>query len=507
MNRKLGVILSYILMIVEVLSTLLLTPFIIRTLGQAEYGIYRLSSAINAYVLLLDLGIGNAIIRYIAKYKEEKNELQGQRFFGVSLIYYFFIAFIALIIGVILVLIFPNAFSEGLSGSEIVLGQKLLFLTILNSAITLLTAPFTNILLGYGEYGVSKGCAIIQILIRMLLTWISLKVGWGSIGIVVVNLITTMMCKLFYVFYVFHRIKLKPVFKGIDIAFIKEIIIYSSFILLQMIATQINATVDQILIGALVPLSAVVLGVYGVGTQIVQYFQSIGSAFNGVLMPGVVKMVESKASSQELLDEMVRIGRIVLIVTSIIWSGFFVNGKQFICLWAGADNINAYYVALILMSAYVFILVESIGTQILWALNEHKEQAILKIIIVLCNIILTIVLINWNALFGATIGTFISLILGDVVVMNIIFKKKLNISISSYYKELFKGISIAAASAIVAGEVGKQILPDNWLSFVINIIIMIIIYTGGLFMIGMNKYERNLCHSIYRKIIRKNGGK
>lgn len=34
MNRKTGIILSYVFMIFEVLSTLLLTPFIIRTLGK-----------------------------------------------------------------------------------------------------------------------------------------------------------------------------------------------------------------------------------------------------------------------------------------------------------------------------------------------------------------------------------------------------------------------------------------------------------------------------------------
>lgn len=73
MNRKAGVILSYIYMIFEVLSTLLLTPFIIRTLGQAEYGVYKLSAAVVAYLMLLDLGLGNAIIRYIAKYCVEND--------------------------------------------------------------------------------------------------------------------------------------------------------------------------------------------------------------------------------------------------------------------------------------------------------------------------------------------------------------------------------------------------------------------------------------------------
>ena len=144
----------------------------------------------------------------------------------------------------------------------------------------------------------------------------------------------------------------------------KEIVIYSSMILVQMIATQLNATVDQVLIGSLVASSSAILAVYSVGTQITQYYQSIGTAFTGVLMPGIVKMVEKGADSTQLTNEMIRIGRIILIVLGLIWSGFLTCGQQFITLWAGQANTDAYLVAVILMTAYMFILTESIGTQI-----------------------------------------------------------------------------------------------------------------------------------------------
>ena len=98
MSRKSGVILSYVLMILEVLSTLLLTPFIIRTLGQAEYGVYKLVASINAYLLLLDLGIGNAIIRYVAMYRVEGNKLKERQFVCVATLFYLGVAVLAIIL-------------------------------------------------------------------------------------------------------------------------------------------------------------------------------------------------------------------------------------------------------------------------------------------------------------------------------------------------------------------------------------------------------------------------
>ncbi|HIR11820.1 MAG TPA: oligosaccharide flippase family protein, partial [Candidatus Fimenecus excrementavium] len=92
MNRKVGVIYSNILMVVEIFSTMLFTPFLIRTLGQAEYGVYQLVTSLTSYLVLLDLGVGNSVIRYVAKYRAD-NDIQAQKkFLGVTTIYYLLIA-------------------------------------------------------------------------------------------------------------------------------------------------------------------------------------------------------------------------------------------------------------------------------------------------------------------------------------------------------------------------------------------------------------------------------
>ena len=491
---------SYVMMIFEVLSTLLLTPFIIRTLGQAEYGVYKLSASVVAYLLLLDLGVGNAITRYIAKFRASGEKEQSQKFLGVATIYYTVIALVALIAGVVLIAVFPKAFAKGLTASEIKLGQELLFITMINAAVTLGTAAYNNVIIAYERFTVSKGVPIIQIIVRMALTVVMLKGGFGSVGIVMVNLLMTVVCRGFFIIYVLFRLKLRPKFKGIDISFVKEIILYSSMILIQMIATQLNATVDQILIGSLVASSAAILAVYSVGTQVTQYFQSMGTAFTGVLMPGIVKMVESGVDSKTLTDEMIRIGRIILIVLGLIWGGFLACGQQFITLWAGADNSNAYFVAVILMTAYMFILTESIGTQILWAMNQHKEQAILKGIIVLLNILLTVVLIKWQPLIGATIGTFISLVFGDVVVMNVIFRKKLKMNLGYYYKGLTKGILPCIAVATAVGFVARHFLKNGgWISLLLEVAIICLVYAVCILTFGMNTYEKNMVLSVLRK--------
>lgn len=500
LTRKTGVLLSYVLMVLEVLSTLLLTPVIIRTLGDAEYGIYKLTASISAYLLLLDLGIGNSVVRFVAKYRATGNKEQCQKFLGITSIYYAGVAAICLLTGVVLVHIFPTAFAKGLTQDEIRLGQILLTITTINAAITLSVAGFKNTIIAYEHFGVSRGISIVSIVVRVILVVVALRLNLGSVALVSINTLITAASSVFFFVYVIKKLNLRPRFALGDKPLVKEVITYSSLILLQMIATQVNACLDSILLGMFVKSASTVIAVYSVGQQITQYFQSIGSAVTSVLMPGVVRMVENGATPAELCEEMVRIGRLTLMALGVVWSGFFVCGERFITLWVGGSKINAYWVALLLMSVYIFVLTESIGTQVLWAKNEHKEQSILKISVVLINIVLTIALIKWNPLYGATIGTALSLLFGDVIVMNFVFVKRIKINLIHYYIALFKGIVPCLAVTTMGGYLFSLLRMHGWLGLAANIAFMVGIYALCMLHFGMNHYERALVSGILAKV-------
>lgn len=503
MNRKIGALLSYVHMIFEVLSTLLLTPFIISSLGSAEYGVYKLIAAITSYLLLLDLGMGNSVVRYVAKFKENHDMESSRKYLGVCMVFYAAVSVAVLLLGGALILSFQKIFATGLTAAEIALSKRLLLLTVLNAAVTLGTSVFYNILIAYSRFALSKGLSILQIVVRILVTAAALKLGYRSEAIVTINLVLTMLMRGYYVFYVLCVLKLRPQLRGTNAAFIKDIVSYSAFILLQMVATQINAQADQVLLGMFVTSSAVIIGIYGVGAQIVQYFQSVGQALGGVLMPGVVKLVESGAGSKELQNEMIRIGRYAFTMLGLIFVGFLVNGRSFIRLWAGAEYEQGYYVALMLMFAHMIIMTQSIGTQILWAKNKHQLQSVIKFVIVATNILLTIFLIRWDPLMGAAIGTVISLLLGDVLSMNIVFKKEIGISLKAYYTGLFKGILPCLLLSALAGS-GVKLLPVSGLpGLILNVLVMTAVYAAAMWGFGFNKSEKNMVRGLLCKLTNK----
>ena len=491
MGRKKGVVFSYIFMALETLSGVLFTPYLIRCLGQEEYGLYGLVASITSYLILLDLGVGNAIVKYMAKFRINRDKKSERNMMGITLFFYTVIGAIIISVGFVLRYFIPDVFGTGLTAEQQARAQAMLRITVLNCAVTLFFLPAKNTIIAYEKFVLSKCIDIAKVIIRVSLCFFALYFGGKGLAVVTINMIVNLITGIICMIIVMAEFKIIPRLSKIEKGFIKEIIGYSSFIMIQMIAAQINGMVDHILIGAFVASSAVILGIYTAGAQISTYFQSFGSAINGVLMPGVVRLVEKNSSKSKIETEMIKVSRISFMFLGLIWVGFLTQGQKFMCLWAGNDNRDAYYVSVIIMTPMLISLSQSIGTQILWAMNKHKVQALLKIGISVVNIFLTVILIKWKPLIGASIGTGIALFAGDVLVMNIVFKKDIGISLVRFNFGILKGI---LPSLLVSGAVGFVVSYTfksvSWFSLIIGAGAVVSVYAVCLFAFGMNRSEK-----------------
>lgn len=68
---KAGAFLNYVVILLNLAVGLLYTPYMLRMMGQSEYGLYSLVASVISYLTVLDLGMGNATIRYTAKFRAE----------------------------------------------------------------------------------------------------------------------------------------------------------------------------------------------------------------------------------------------------------------------------------------------------------------------------------------------------------------------------------------------------------------------------------------------------
>ena len=130
-NIKRASIVSYLTIFINIIIGILLTPFIIKSLGNQEYGIYVLIGSISSYLTLFDFGLTNTTVRFLSIYIHESDKENQDKYFSTNLIFYVILSLIVSIGGFILVQNIVDFFSESFTGNELEVLKGLYYLTLI----------------------------------------------------------------------------------------------------------------------------------------------------------------------------------------------------------------------------------------------------------------------------------------------------------------------------------------------------------------------------------------
>ena len=185
-QRKLGAILSYISIIVSTIIQLLYTPFLISKLGQSEYGLYSLVNSIIGYLVVLDLGFGNAIVVYTAKYRAVNDTESEQKLLGMFKIVFYIIGLFAMMLGIILFLNVNNIFGNSMTDVELEKTKIMMLILTLNLGLSFSFNIYTCIINAYEKFVFQKILAILTSIIKPIIMIPLLLLGFKSITMVLV---------------------------------------------------------------------------------------------------------------------------------------------------------------------------------------------------------------------------------------------------------------------------------------------------------------------------------
>lgn len=139
-------------------------------------------------------------------------------------------------------------------------------------------------------------------------------------------------------------------------------------------------------------IGAVSVAIYSVGFSLKLYFTTLSWVIPEVFIPKVNRLVEEN-DNKGVNTVFVNTGRMSNFVLMPVILGFIIFGKKFVCLWAGNNYSESYYVAVILIISGYIPAIQSIGVNIQNALNKHQIRSIVYFVIAIANVILSIRLI------------------------------------------------------------------------------------------------------------------
>lgn len=496
-QRKIGIVLSYVVMASNFLVGLVYTPYLIRSLGQSEFGNYNYVNSVANYLTLLTCGFGSAYLRFATPYRKNNDNTGIDNINGLFLSLFFLMGFIAFILGGMMTWRSDWILSGKLTGDELRTGKILMGILSLNVFMTFPVSIFNSYVIAQEEFVFQKTIALIRTLLGPLISVIVLQFGCKAVGIAFVTLCITILVDSSTIVYCVRKLGMRFKFHFVNWKQIKEVFVFSGFLLLSMIVDQVNWSVDKYLLGKIC--GTAVVAVYSVGATINTYYMSMGEAISNVYVPRVYDLLCKDDGDYEVSLLMTKLGRVQFLVLSLICTGFIIFGRVFIRLWVGNEYLTAYYVILLLIIPVTIPEIQKIGLEIQKAKNLHKFRSVIYALIALVNILLTIPFAHQFGATGAALSTAITVLVGNGIIMNIYYKKRVNVDIGLFWNGILKLVPSVTISLVIGFLISYIPLPENWLWFGIDIVVYTMVYCFVIYKFGLNQEEKDLITHIVNR--------
>lgn len=483
---KIGSALSILTIIVGSLIQIFYTPLYMKYLGTMDFGINSLVQSIMGYMGMLNLGLGNAMLRYTVRYRAEGKIEEEKSLNGMFLTIFSILMLFSIVIGIYIYSNISNFFNDKFTIEELSKTKSVFLLMMLNVAISFPVGVFSTNIASREKFLYQRGLSLIKTIVTPIIGAILMLNGYGLIAVTVSIVTLGLLISIFDVIYA-KKLGMKINFKNFDLKVLKEIFRYSFYIFLNIIIDRVYWGTDRVIIGKYIGVTAV--GIYSIASIFNQLYTNFSAAISGVLFPKINRLiVEDK--HEEISNLFIKVGRLQYILLGLISSGFILFGKDFIYLWLGAGYSEVYKIALWIMIPLTVPLIQNTGIAIMQARNMHQFRSIVYLFIAIGNVVGSIFLVKQYGAIGCAIATGISFMTGNILIMNIYYHKRMDLNIILFWKNILKMTIPIVISMGIGVILNRYLIEVTYIQFLTKVIIYSVVYLIALFIIGLNGEEK-----------------
>lgn len=496
---KIGAILSYASIAINILSGLLYTPWMVNQIGQNDYGLYTLANSVIT-LLMVDFGLSAATARYLSKYNAEGKREEAERFLGA--VYKLYLIVDAVILTALVIIYFRiDTIYATLTPDELSRFKVVYIISALFSVVNFPFVTFNGILTSHEKFVPLKLADVIYRVSLVLLTVIALFMGFGLYALVTVHAIVGWSVTLYKFIVIKKTVPLKVNFKNTDKTLYKDIFGFSIWTTISSLMQRLVFNITPSILGMVT--GAAQIAVFGIVTTIEGYSYTITTAINGMFMPRISRLVTDDKSANSLNKLLVDVGKFQFAINGLIIAGFAVVGKSFINLWMGEAYMDAYYGILLVVIPGAFFNSMQIANTTIIVEGKVKLMAIVNLITGIINICLSYPLSKKFGVIGACVSICIAYSVRSIVLM-ILYHKKLPFDILSFIKQCYVKLSIPIIATILLGFAMNMVIPDRgWFVLILKGGVTALVFGVLVFIFGFNKGERNALLGKVKGIIKK----
>lgn len=479
-----GAGIQLVTMVVSAVIGFFLTPILIHTLGDRDYGLLELVGSFAGWLGLVDFGLSGAVTRFVAIHFARGDQKESLSY-GITAFYlYLALGLLALLLAVLGSLCLPRLLSND---ADVPLVRILLILAAISFTIDMPLRALSGLLNGYMRRDITGWLFLLSKVLRAGAIVVILFLGGRLLALSMTSLIlTTIVAMLWFVTtkIVIPGFRISP--RLFNSSRARSLLNFGGVSFMGQLAEMMISRIDGFVIAWFIAIAAVPH--YMIAVTLTAYFSMTMVALTGWLINW---FAHKDATSKDAVNESLYLStRYCVIVGGFCTFGLIAFGRPFIERWMGPDYLDAYPCLVALSIAEFFRAFQRPNMNLLYAKAQHHVFAINKMIEAVLNLILSIALVRGYGILGVALGTMLASIAVNGVLFPMQCCRITQTSSWQYTVTSLHGLSVFALSILVPVWLAISLTKPNYASLVFAGLLSALAYFPFALLLGATRLER-----------------
>lgn len=466
-SRSKGIVLSYVYTVSNSVIGLFMSAYVLRMLGKTEYGIYQTMASFLTYLVLFEFGTGTIMTRNISLCKKDETESfliqkNVSTIWSIALV----LSFLIISTSLLFYLSIDSIYDHSMTSEQRAYGKIIFLICVIKLVFGFYVQTMNGILLGFEHYSIRSVVSLVTLFLRTGIVVVLLAYKRSALLLVTIDAFMSLGTFLYVYIYCRSKFGVRFNLKHFDKLIFQQMLPLAFAMFLQTIVNMANNNVDKFVIGILISPEAV--AVYSIGMYIYTTFSSLTTIPISMYMPQIARDMREGKAGEELTKTLISPCRLIVLSGGFIMFGFIAVGRPFISIFYGMDYSEAWLIAVIVMIPMFINMSNGVLINVLDVLRKRHVRSIYLGITAVGNIILTVWWIKIWGMVGAALATAICTLIGQILLMNIYYQKKIKINVMLLFREAYKGLIPGLILSCIISALITYLINSQYMALIIG---------------------------------------
>jgi O-antigen/teichoic acid export membrane protein len=396
----------------QVIIAFIMTPFIIKSVGDSFYGVWVVILSFAGYAAILEFGVQESLVKLVSKYEALDDEGKINQVFSIA---FLFMASLAILSFSILFWVVPGLLPRLLGeGADLEIARILLIIVAVDSVLMLMNFAFSGMVYGFQLYHIKNTIDIFIGLVSPLVIYVLIRLDYGVLslayGTILFNalnlLVFAALCK-------YHFRPLRLVYGSGSYTALREILAVSSRLFTSATALRLARNSQPLVIAWYLP--PIWNAFYAVPARLADYGTELLYVLSRGFMP-IFSEYHSRSDRAAIRELYFRFTRFIVAGFFPLILSLYVFGESFLAIWMSAEYAEKG--KWVLQFLTLSILVQS--AQPLWAkllvgVERLNVIVAVNVSVSVVQVVLGIVLVSAYGINGMALSILVAMVISQFV--------------------------------------------------------------------------------------------